>query len=317
VEALKVVLWTILLVVPNVILASDVDASCGTRPANSEYCRNPPEQFVTPRLSRFYRLEQDIASAYTSGNDDEVKSLSAEYLNLALTYRCNWNYGNAIHDANRYLGLISLRNRNVKEAATFLRLSGKTPGSPQLNTLGPDLDLADQLLRDGEIDAVTQYLTDIKTFWKGDKGGVDRWLTAIKRGERPKLDRFSASTRSPWAQYVGWVWPELIVLSFLYGARNRLPRKLVFVIAGSATVYATSYLVLHLMNWAFTSVIAETTFEKESLLQHPLLLSFSIILLWTAILAMVLFTLAMFWIRPGIWRLITRKAIVHPHSSPN
>jgi hypothetical protein len=98
--------------------------------------------------------------------DDDVKSLAKEYLELALTYRCNWNYGNAAHDGNRYLGLVRLRNGNLEQAAAHLEVSGKTTGSPQLNSFGPDLDLADQLLKRGLIKPVEQYLVDINLFWK-------------------------------------------------------------------------------------------------------------------------------------------------------
>jgi hypothetical protein len=70
-------------------------------------------------LSRFYGVEEIIKSAYLSGNDDEVQSLAREYLTLASTYHCNWNYGNAIHDTNRYLGLVSLRHGNMREAVSL------------------------------------------------------------------------------------------------------------------------------------------------------------------------------------------------------
>src|SRR5208282_5457821 len=176
VRTLNFLVCAVILSVPTALFAGEADAPCGKHGANSELSWNPAEQFVTPRLSRFYEIEQIIKSAYLAGDDDQVKSLAREYLSLASTYRCNWNYGNAIHDANRYPGLVSLRNGNTQDAASFLQLSGKTPGSPQLNSFGPDLDLADGLLKRGEIGPVTQYLTDIKLFWKGGRAQIDAWL---------------------------------------------------------------------------------------------------------------------------------------------
>jgi hypothetical protein len=245
VDLLKIGICTVVLSLPTALLAGEANVPCDKHAANSEFSWNPTDQFVTPRLSRFYGLEQNIESAYLAGNDDQVKSLATEYLELSSTYRCNWNFGNAVHDANRYLGLVSLRNGHAEQAAAFLELSGKTPGSPQLDSFGPDLDLADRLLKRGQIKPVEQYLKDIRVFWKHGDGQIDRWLAAIARGERPTLNRAFATMNSSWvtaAKFFGWAWPELIVLIFLYAARKRLARKLLFVVAGSVIAYATSYL---------------------------------------------------------------------------
>lgn len=120
--------FAFLLSVPTALCAGETDRPCGKHAANSELSWNPAEQFVTPRLNRFYGVEEIMKSAYLAGNDDEVQSLASEYLTLASAYRCNWNYGNAIHDANRYLGLVSLRHGNMREAAGYLQLSGENTG---------------------------------------------------------------------------------------------------------------------------------------------------------------------------------------------
>jgi hypothetical protein len=243
--ALKLVFFAAVLCIPTALRADEASALCDKHAAPSEFSWNPANQLVTPQLSRFYAVGESMASAYLAGNDDQVNSLAREYLELATIYRCNWNYGNAVHDANRYLGLVSLRSGSVNQAAAYLELSGKTPGSPQLDTFGPELDLANGLLKRGQVEAVKQYLMDIKIFWKSDNGQVDRWLAAIARGERPTLDRFSAVTDGPWItafQIVGWAWPELIVLTFLYVKRKRIARRLLFVVVGSAISYATCFL---------------------------------------------------------------------------
>jgi hypothetical protein len=110
---------------------------------------------VTPRLARFYQLGDEVQATYERANDVGVAERAKEWLELAVVYRCNWNYGNAIHDANRYLGLASLRAGKVDEAANFLVLASKSTGSPQLDTFGPELDLADALLKRGKTQAVT------------------------------------------------------------------------------------------------------------------------------------------------------------------
>jgi hypothetical protein len=258
VRTLTLFSFAFILAVPTAPCAGETDPPCGKRAANSELSWNPAEQFVTPRLNRFYGVEEIMKSAYLAGNDDEVQSLASEYLTLASTYRCNWNYGNAIHDANRYLGLVSLRHGNMREAASYLQLSGKTPGSPQLNSFGPDLDLADGLLKRGEVSPVTQYLTDIKVFWKGGRAQIDAWLAAIAQGETPSLDRLSAAMNSSLvtgAKVFGWASPELIVLIALYVARKRLHNKLLFVVAATVVSYATSYLVNSVFGFVISKVV--------------------------------------------------------------
>lgn len=257
-RTLTLLVFIAVMSIPTSLCAGETNAPCDKH----------AEQFETPQLSRFYGIEKIIKSSYLAGDDDEVQSLANEYLALASTYRCSWNYGNAIHDANRYLGLVRLRHGNIREAASFLELSAKTPGSPQLNSFGPDLDLADGLLKAGEVGPVVQYLTDIKLFWKGGRAQIDRWLAAIAQGETPSLDRVAVTMNGPLmtgAKLFGWAWPELIVLLALYLARNRLRRKLLFVVAGTLVSYATSYGVNRLFGFVITKV---APFPTEHVLGH-------------------------------------------------
>lgn len=241
---------TLLLLLPTFLsvtplLACEGDVPCSQCARESEFSWNPANQFVTPKLSRFYSLEHLIRAAYEERNEKELRALTDEYLALASTYRCNWNYGNAIHDANRYLGLVSLREGKVDEAAAFLVRSGKSKGSPTLNNFGPDLDLANELLKLGRTDPVKEYLAGIKTFWKGSADQVDEWLSAIDRGEKPELDRTSAK-RDPWLVALGFLmmaWPTITTLSFLYLGRRRLSRKMMFLFSGLGAGYVTFVLI--------------------------------------------------------------------------
>ena len=46
-----------------------------------------------------------------------------------------------------------------------LRAAGHTPGSPQLDSFGPDIRLAWDLLQRGQDQAVLDYLHDVARFW--------------------------------------------------------------------------------------------------------------------------------------------------------
>ncbi|MBU5636545.1 hypothetical protein KOM00_07320 [Geomonas sp. Red69] len=102
---------------------------------------------------------------------------------------CGYNYGNAVHDANIVLGLIAVENGNINEAKSYLLKAGKTPGSPQLNTFGPNMVLANKLLKRGERSTVIEYLNLCKMFWKMDDGKLSRWKAEIQKGQSPVLAR--------------------------------------------------------------------------------------------------------------------------------
>lgn len=79
------------------------------------------------------------------------------------------NYGNIIHDANQILGRVAVRDGKLADAKTYLLKSGATPGSAQLNSFGPQMPLARELLEKGEKETVLQYLDLVSKFWAADK----------------------------------------------------------------------------------------------------------------------------------------------------
>jgi len=238
---------------------------------------NPENKYVSARLKRFYSLDDLIKSAYEANDGPTAVTLAKEYLDLASTYRCNWNYGNAIQDANRYLGLLSLRNGDPTAAATYLLKSGKTTGSPQLNSFGPDLDLADALLRAGHVEPVKAYLRDIKTFWKMENGQVDLWLSSIDKGERPILNRFPAkpSTAQLALFWFALAWPALVVAGFLYFWRRRIARKWIFGIAGLLAGYVAFAAAGWGMAYVLPTILGALAEQHSSFVMPALYLSTS------------------------------------------
>lgn len=99
-----------------------------------------------------------------------------------------FQYGNAIHWANIALGFAALAHDQVTAASEYLVRAGKTPGSPQLDSFGPDQELACTLLERGERTGVLTYLTDCARFWSGRESLLEGWRAAIERGETPWLE---------------------------------------------------------------------------------------------------------------------------------
>jgi hypothetical protein len=67
----------------------------------------------------------------------------------------------------------------------FLLAAGNTPGSPQLDSFGPNMTLAKELFERGEKDAVIKYLQLCDKFWEMGHDRVKEWLAAIQAGGVP------------------------------------------------------------------------------------------------------------------------------------
>jgi len=138
-------------------------------------------------LKRFYSLENLIKEKYFNNQLHEAQELSNEYLSLASKYPNDWNYGNAIHKANIYQGLIALENGKLEDAKNHLIASGKTTGSPQLDSFGPNMLLAKALLDHNQKNVVLEHLDQLKIFWQMHDGKLDYWKSQIERGEIPNF----------------------------------------------------------------------------------------------------------------------------------
>lgn len=119
-----------------------------------------------------------------------AKERAAELLRTAANFKKDWNYGNAIHRANLVLGRVSLLNGDLDGAKKHLKAAGLTPGSPQLNSFGPNMMLAKELLEKGERNAVLDYLADIGKFWSGARSAefLEEWKAAVQKGQTPNFE---------------------------------------------------------------------------------------------------------------------------------
>ena len=77
-----------------------------------------------------------------------------------------------------------MRGTSNRRRHIFLE-SGKTKGSPNLNSFGPNMSLAKELLELGERDAVLEYLDLCGRFWKSGSDSIDQWKEEMARGEIP------------------------------------------------------------------------------------------------------------------------------------
>lgn len=56
-----------------------------------------------------------------------------------------------------------------------------------MDTFGPNMSLAKDLLEKGERDTVLQYFELCRRFWKMDHGQLDEWTRQVKAGKVPRF----------------------------------------------------------------------------------------------------------------------------------
>ena len=143
---------------------------------------------ATTEEARFYALDHAAKESFVVGKIEDARKYAKELMTLAPKFKENWNYGNAIQDFNLVLGRIAVKEEHLNEAKQFLLEAGKSPGSPQMNSFGPNMSLAKDLLQKGEQKVVLEYMELCRKFWgKYDFGNLDKWEKEIKEGKIPNF----------------------------------------------------------------------------------------------------------------------------------
>ncbi len=135
-------------------------------------------------LRRFYALNR-LAKAALDCDAAKAAAYAEELLAAAAEHPKDWNYGNALHDGHTVLGRLALRRGDTAAAREHMLASARTPGSPQLRSVGPTMRLAKDLLDKGEKDAVIEYLTLCGNFWTAGALNLSAWSQAVRDGRAP------------------------------------------------------------------------------------------------------------------------------------
>jgi len=137
--------------------------------------------------TRFYELADAAMFALEAGEAAKAQQFASELLQDAEKFHDNWNYGNAVHKGNIVLGRVALQQGNIAGAKEHLLAAGNTPGSPQLDSFGPNVTLARELLEKGEREAVIAYLQSCGKFWKMGGDSLRGWVATVKAGGTPEF----------------------------------------------------------------------------------------------------------------------------------
>lgn len=135
-------------------------------------------------LHRLFCLPEAAKAAVEVGKTAEAAQLAQQALDLAPRFG-NLGNGNAIHDGHMVLGRVALQRGDVDAATRELLAAGGTPGSPNLNSFGPNMSLARDLLLKKQVGAVLEYFQLCARFWKMENGRLTRWAELAKAGAIP------------------------------------------------------------------------------------------------------------------------------------
>lgn len=139
----------------------------------------------TDASGRFYRLKDLAKQAFAADDLKKASQYANDLLAAASNQPKGWNYGNAILMGNTVLGRIALRHDQIKLAKEYLLKAGQTPGSPQLNSFGPNMSLAKELAEKGEQHVVIEYFDLCRKFWKMGTAKLDMWTKEVRAGSVP------------------------------------------------------------------------------------------------------------------------------------
>ena len=140
---------------------------------------------ATTESERYLVLDGAAKLAFMFGKTEDARAYAAELLSLDRQFQAEpWRGGDAVHDGNLVLGRIAVQEGQLEEAKQYLLDAGKSTGSPVLDSFGPNMSLARDLLAAGQRDTVLQYFELCRNFWN-DGQKLTQWTAEVRAGLTP------------------------------------------------------------------------------------------------------------------------------------
>jgi len=134
---------------------------------------------------KFSALNIAAKESFEVGKIEDARGYAKELLALAPQCKGNVDYGDGIQNGNLVLGRIAVREGRIQEAGQRLLAAGNSPGCPTMDSFGPNMSLAKDLLEKGQRRVVLEYFGLCRRFWKNDFGKLDDWERKVKSGKIP------------------------------------------------------------------------------------------------------------------------------------
>jgi hypothetical protein len=160
--------------------------------AAAQYVKGHEEQLqqTTDPHKRLFMLSILAPAAFVAGDAEKARAYAKELLALGEQLKSQpgfgpSNYGQATHVGNLVLGRLALAAGDVSEAKERLLAAGRVPGSPTLNSYGPDMLLAKELIEKGERQAAVEYFDLCAKFWARHEEKLSQWKETVAQGGMP------------------------------------------------------------------------------------------------------------------------------------
>ncbi len=135
------------------------------------------------------RLVDLAQMAIEAGDLEKARTYATELLGPGLRWSGGGNSGRALFYGNLVLGRIALREGKLDEASQYLLKAGKTTGDPALDSFGPNMSLAKELLEKGKTNSVLEFFQECGKFWPqyGGENKMAQWTAEVKAGRTPNF----------------------------------------------------------------------------------------------------------------------------------
>jgi len=166
-----------------------------------------PALCQTDAYAAYLELTKKVAEVSAAGKHDQSAALARALLKSNADYPTDWNYGNALHVGHLALGRSALAAGDIHEAEKQLLLSVDRKGlpygmelirrsddtaierprwkaSPVMDSFGPDMVLAKELLLRGDTEAVIKYFDLCAAFWMHTEK-LAAWRVTVQQGGVP------------------------------------------------------------------------------------------------------------------------------------
>lgn len=156
---------------------ADCEAALSANPIHAG-----PSRFGLAARAAFELAQYDKARTYAIEGLESVRALSPRMLGHL--------GGNTIFYGHWVLGRLALMDGDIGRARQELVLAGTSPGSALLQSFGPSMRLASDLLAQGgagpeDRTAVIGFLEGCSHFWQYD--GLQHWIVAVQKGGAPQF----------------------------------------------------------------------------------------------------------------------------------
>jgi tetratricopeptide (TPR) repeat protein len=142
---------------------------------------------TSPPVPGSPRLADMAKMAVAAGELEKARTYANELLGPGLTWSGGGAAGDALYNGNTVLGRVALREGKMDEAKKCLLEAAKTKGSPVLDSFGPNMSLAKELLEKGETNSVLEFFQECERFWPsyGNEDKLSKWSVMVKAGKTP------------------------------------------------------------------------------------------------------------------------------------